>query len=304
MQHTLKQDLTHMFYLTLFLSLFIGSLSLEAGSSKKEESKYVTVQLSGQFGNQLFQIATAYAYSLDHNMPFTVPDLVNKTDDNIPHNAKRVFLAKIPFYTPSKKPSLTWKEPNFNYSSIPDASKIQLQGYFQSDKYFKHRRNEILQLFSAPKEIHDQILAKHPILTSDQLIVGVQIRDYRKEAPTGAHHPTIGRSYYQKAMAHFPENTVFFVSSNNLQFAKECTEGLGKNIVYLSGADHIEEFYTLTLCKSFIISNSSFGWWASWLSTAPNKEVIAPNPWFALPYDNNAMRKDLLPTDYIVYDVN
>ena len=296
-----------MFYTTLLLSLFLGSLSLEANSLKKEEQKCVTVRLDGQFGNQLFEIAAAYAYSLDHNISLTVPDLINRTHDGIPHNAKRVFLAKIPTYSPSSSPALVWQEPSFNYSPIPDSPSIHLQGYFQSDKYFKHRREEILQLFAVPEKLKEEILIKYPVLASDQLVVGIQIRDYGKETylqPPGAYHPTIGRSYYQKAIAHFPENTLFLVSTNSPQFAKKCTEGLAKNIIYLNGADHIEEFYTLVLCKSFIISNSSFGWWASWLSTAQNKEVIAPNPWFSLPYDNNSMRKDLLPTNYLVFEVN
>ena len=294
-----------MFYITILISLFLGALSLEATSLKKEKEKYITVRLNCQFGNQLFQIATAYAYSLDHDIPFTVPDLVNKTSDGIPHNAEGLFLAKIPSYTPVKKPSLIWKEPVFNYTAIPASSRLELQGYFQSDKYFKHRRNEILELFSIPQKLKEKILTKHPILASEQLIVGIQIRDYQKEThlqPSGAYHPTMGRSYYQKAMAHFPKNTIFFISSNNPSFAKECTKGLGENLIYLNEKDYIEEFYTLTLCKSFIISNSSFGWWAAWLSTAQNKKVIAPNPWFSLPYDNDSMKKDLLPTDYLVID--
>ena len=59
---------------------------------------HVSVQLSGQFGNQLFEIATAYAYSLDNNLALTIPDLVQKSKDNIPYNAKAIFLSKINSY--------------------------------------------------------------------------------------------------------------------------------------------------------------------------------------------------------------
>ena len=89
---------------------------------------------------------------------------------------------------------------------------------------------------------------------------------------------------------------------NNPQFARECTEGIKGNVFYLDGSDYIEEFYTLVLCKSFIISNSTFGWWASWLSTSQNKIVIAPNPWFACPYNNSVMRRDLLPSEYLIIE--
>ncbi|MBP9842004.1 MAG: alpha-1,2-fucosyltransferase [Simkaniaceae bacterium] len=259
---------------------------------------YVSVELDGQFGNQLFRIAAAYTYSLDHQLPLTVPDLVHKKNLNIPLNATRLFLNKIDHYELPSPPNLHWKEPSFNYSKIPYASKIKLYGWLQSEKYFKHRRKEILDLFAAPPELNELILAKYPFLSSSALVVGVQIRDYRKEMPTEAYHPTVKRNYYEKAFSRFPDDAIFLISSNNNSFAKECTEGLKPNLIYLNENDYIEEFYTLVLCKSFIISNSSFGWWASWLSTAPNKIVIAPTPWFAPPYNNEVMMRDLLPPEY------
>lgn len=279
-----------------FLTLLLGHFPL-----KSEEPKYVTVSLMGQLGNQMFQIATAYAYALDHNLPLTVPDLVNRQADGTPYNAKTLFLPKIRADGLPASPTLHWSEPTFNYNPIPASSRVFLFGYFQSEKYFKHRRNELLALFAAPKGMDKAILKKYPFLDSDAPTVGVQIRDYRKEAPTGAHHPTYGRSYYEKAMKAFPKESIFLVSSNNPALARECTEGLAPNIIYLN-ANYIEEFYTLVLCKSFIISNSSFGWWASWLSTHPNKVVVAPSPWFAPPYNNAVMARDLLPPEYVVVE--
>ena len=287
-----------MFYELCFflLGLFLFFISGESSEG------YVSVQLNGQFGNQLFEIGTAYAYALDQGLELTVPDLLYKKKDNIPHNAELVFLPKISTYfipVSYKK----WKEPSFNYSSIPLAKAIELEGFFQSEKYFKHRRGEILDLFAAPSGLNDLILSKYPILASDALIVGIQIRDYRVAQMYGKNHPTIGRSYYEKAMALFPKETIFFVSSNNLKYAEDCTKGLSNNIIYLqNGSNYIEDFYTLVLCKSFIISNSTFGWWAAWLSQDPDKVVIAPDPWFTSPLDNKTMTKDLLPKEWIIIE--
>lgn len=288
-----------MYYVIFFLSILLCGITTKASSLENSSSNYVSVGLSGQLGNQLFEIATAYAYSLDQNIPLTIPDLQNKHHDNIPYNAKKLFLNKIATYTPSS-PKRYWNEPTFNYTKIPPYHKIHLTGYFQSEKYFKHRRHEILELFSPPKEIQEKILSKYPFLTSDILTVGIQIRDYRMEQPTGNYHPTKNRSYYEEAMSYFPKDTLFLVSSNNQTLAKECTEGLSSNIIYLNGSDYIEEFYTLVCCKSFIIGNSSFGWWASWLSTAEDKIVIAPNQWFAPPYNNDQMKKDIFPEGCII----
>jgi hypothetical protein len=257
----------------------------------------VTPHLEGQFGNQLFEIATAYAYSLDHGLTLTVPDLLSNPKYNIPHNASVVFLRNIHSYTPKESPSLIWKEPTFNYTPIPDASRIELIGYFQSEKYFAHRRKEILELFSSPEGFDERIFAKYPFLQSDQLVVGIQVRYSLREKPTGEYHPNVDRRYYEKAIPLFPKDAIFVVTSDNREFAKQCVEGLAENLVFLD-ADYIEEFYTLTKCKSFIISNSSFGWWAAWLSTAENKRVVAPNPWFSLPYNNDQMIRDLFPDNF------
>jgi len=255
---------------------------------------YVSVRLTGQFGNQLFEIATAYAYSLDHHLPLYIPDLVSRKEEGVPKNASSVFLRKISPLSHLAQPSLIWQEPSFNYSFIPESKAIELRGYFQSETYFAHRRDEILDLFEMPQHLYLKILDQYPFLLTQDQVVGIQIRDYRQIAPTGEHHPTLGRKYYERAISLFPKDTIFVVSSNNSEFARECLEGLAPNFVYLN-ADYIEEFYTLTLCKSFIISNSTFGWWAAWLSRVQNKQIIAPNLWFTPPFDNQSMMKDLIP---------
>lgn len=288
--------------LVLLNCLLIGNV-LRAESFENQPAGYVTVKLMGQLGNQLFQIATAYAYSLDYGMPLLVPDLQNSLDYNIPENAKRLFLDKIDSRQLPSHPDVHWSEPDFNYTKIPFASKNALTGYFQSEKYFKHRRKEILELFSPSKELKERILDKYPYLISDRLVVGVQIRDYRQEQPEGRYHPTKNRSYYERAVSYFPEDAIFIVSSNNAILAKECMDGLRPNIVYLEGSDYIEDFYTLVQCKSFIISNSSFGWWASWLSIAPNKVVVAPGLWFSPPFDNSQQSKDRFAEGFTVIDL-
>lgn len=38
----------------------------------------------------------------------------------------------------------------------------------------------------------------------------------------------------------------------------------------------IQDLYLMTQCKHYILSNSSLHWWAAWLNSSPEKNVIAP----------------------------
>lgn len=287
----------------LLVLFFYACAFISNPAIAKNSSDYVTVHLMGQFGNQLFEIATAYAYSLDHDIPLIIPNLKTETADNIAFNAKKVFLNNITCKSLPHGSKLHWSEPTFNYHPIPNNNRISLYGYFQSEKYFKHREKEIRALFAPSKQLTAYLIDKYPFFSSDSLVVGVQIRDYRKEKPFEDFHPTKKRAYYEEAMSHFSDNAIFVVSSNNLPFAKECVDGLKPNIIYLQEADYIDEFYALTLCKSFIISNSTFGWWAAWLSKSPNKKIIAPYQWFSLPYNNEQMVQDLFPEQFtLIYE--
>ena len=55
-----------------------------------------------------------------------------------------------------------------------------------------------------------------------------------------------------------------------------------------------EDLYLMSLCQHFIIANSSFSWWAAWLSTNVNKIVVAPKKWFATEADP----LDLIPENW------
>jgi hypothetical protein len=57
-----------------------------------------------------------------------------------------------------------------------------------------------------------------------------------------------------------------------------------RSLNFLQGASFVEEpdtvitLHLMTQFRRFIMSNSSFSWWAAWLAGA--EDVIVPNRWF------------------------
>jgi hypothetical protein len=58
----------------------------------------------------------------------------------------------------------------------------------------------------------------------------------------------------------------------------------------------ITDFWLMSRCRHFIIPNSTFAWWAAWLSATPQKQIIAPTHWFS---DARFDDSDIVPSTWI-----
>ena len=113
----------------------------------------ISVNTMGGLGNVLFQISVAYSVSLRDNMKLIV--------DSNNHHGAHYGISK---YTNNILRNLNFSNTHLNfpifgenghhYNEIPKFnSNVKLNGYFQSEKYFKQYRNEIINLFSPTNEI-------------------------------------------------------------------------------------------------------------------------------------------------------
>jgi hypothetical protein len=258
-------------------------------------SPFVTAELMGQLGNQMFIIAATVSLALDHEATPIFPDLVHNQQYNIPLNHRRLFHS-LPTQLP-KSVSLTYREPHFAYKSIPYQPNMKLLGYFQSEKYFSKHKQEILDLFAAPPDVMDHLVLHYGDILEHPQAVSVHVRFYYKEDPTGKAHPTCSREYFEKAMEYFPEDALFVVFSNQIDECKSLLSGMSRNLRFIEGEDHFSDLYLMSLCKHNIIANSSFSWWGAYLNPNPDKQVIAPKTWFNPAYEPNT--QDLLPEGWV-----
>ncbi len=240
--------------------------------------KSVGVMFLGGLGNQLFQAATAIAYSKKYNKQLTLPD---KSVGSRPTIYYKSFMYNLQQYVYKHSPGKIWKEPSFSYTEIPKENDI-LYGYFQSSKYFNDVSGEIRTLFDPNPIVKNVVSQKYADLlaSSDKkVVIHVRRGDYLAGGNQSVHAITTDK-YYKDAielMKKKVENPEFMVFSDDLDWCK------GQE--FFEGATFVDEktdylaLHLMSQFKHYIIPNSTFSWWATWLGT-PAETVIAPDRWF------------------------
>ena len=232
----------------------------------------------GRMGNALFEVAATIGYSKKYNIPFVFPEWNDKKLFNIPDN---FFVNKKNINTKNQ-----YNEPCFTYREIPYFEDVNLFGYFQSYKYFEHCQDYIRELLT-PKNMDDINLFRG--------VCGIHVRrgDYLKFPNI---HPTQTMDYYNKAIELIPANK-FLVFSDDVGWCKQNFKG--SRFVVTEEVSGDVDFRMLTACNYFIISNSSFSWWAAWLSAHEDKVIISPKKWFGKELDKSSPIVDLIPPEWI-----
>jgi len=253
----------------------------------------VTCNLMGGLGNYMFQIATTASISIDNETDYLFNiNSVSKAHKHISSYTTNI-LRKVKFVEEIIHHNNFYVEPFFHHNPIEYKNNLLIQGYFQSEKYFLHNRKTILDLFEIDEDSYVQIKEKYSsLLERNTCSIHVRRGDYLG-LPT--FHPTCDIEYYQKAMSYFPDETVFFISSDDINWCKNNLKS--KNIFFLEENQDYIDLWVMSLCENNIISNSSFSWWSAWLNKNENKKVIAPLNWFgsSLPHNTN----DLIPEKWI-----
>jgi len=249
----------------------------------------VSVNVMGGLGNQLFQIAAAYAYARQTGGTLQI---IHKRDNgNRPVYWDTILQQIQPYLVESIPHDLTqWHETQATQHSeigpLPPNG-IYLNGYLQSSKYYSTNdsKKEIQMLFRPSATLHDEMIKKYNFLVNvrDRVVV---IHSRRTDYITyrDVHGPLEG-NYYKEAvrrMVQRVEHPIFLLCGDDPNFWNEIREDIpdvftNAHIVL----DHETDIITFALLQQFqniIMSNSTFIWWCVWLSEAKN--VIVPAKWF------------------------
>lgn len=175
-------------------------------------------------------------------------------------------------------------------------------GYWASYRYYQEIEKDLRQELKPPIPTHPSVLALESQIRSVKSCF-IHWRSYQEDQISI--YPDLG-GYYHEAINFISakhSDIVFFVFSDDPVSAKEQIESSENNIIFVDLPDtqgnvqSLSDFYLMYICNHAIIGNSSFSWWAAWLSDDKDKTVVAPNgvsPWGA----------DWIPLNWVSIDVS
>jgi len=294
----------------------------------------VVVKLMGGLGNQMFQYAfgRALALRLGHALFLDMDFLLDRNerkdfvfrdfDLDVFHisscnlfdsEAKRKFNF-FPFFPFIKRKTQIVQETSFTYdSSLSNllGGRIYLDGYWQSYRYFESVASIIRQEFKVKQVLtKEQEQLQLKIKTSTSVCVNFRRTDFVTIPSAIQTHGVPTMAYYDKALQELSEkigdSLEIFVFSDDIAWCKEHFQSTHPTFFVehsLHKGDRFAAYLQLmSSCKYFIIPNSTFAWWAAWLSDTPDKIVITPERWFV---DESLQKQTsaLFPEDWIRLNV-
>ena len=260
--------------------------------------------LKGGLANMMFQVAATYSFSIDYNTNCFFPNLDNmlnylNTETTFNPDLSHAEEYNLIFKKLKKdSPNRNLRTINFPFEyldfKIPNNEDIIIDGFFQSEKYFKHNREKILEIFEPDNLIKEIIDRKYEkLLIKRTTSIHVRRGDYLR-FPN--HHPFQGYDYYLNAINELKSDTeIFLIFSDDIEWCKNNFKG--EEYYFIENEKDYIEIYLMSMCKNNIISNSSFSWWGAWMNKNQNKKVIGPKKWFGPAITFNT--DDVLPLEWI-----
>lgn len=256
----------------------------------------------GRLGNQMFQIASTIGIAIKNDYDYAFPewknyDAAERFGSKEDIDVQKWFKNRLPIdkdwcrdngkYATGGLIRPTFNIPfGFHGFDIPD--NVDISGHMQSEKYFEHCEDVVRKYFE---------FAECPFLNDsfpDQVAIHIRLGDYSNQQ---GYHPICSKEYYEQAIKQMGEDSQFDVFSDDNEGAKELFErwfGTKYNFAFAGVKMHyIEELQGMSLYHSFITSNSTFSWWAAWLSKHPDKKIIQPSNWFGPAWKGTMDAKDI-----------
>ncbi len=232
----------------------------------------------GRLANQMFQYASLKGIANNRNLQYCIPprEAFGQLDANVRGSDQILYDV---FDIESKNTVQLIQQGvhgervfHFDpelFDKCPD--NVDLQGYYQTEKYFKHIEDEIRKDFAFKEDLLKQC---KEFVTEDMISLHIRRGDY----VTNPNHPTQSLDYYKEALSNLPSDLPVAIFSDDPEWVRQQPMFKGDRFLIAEGNASDCDLCLMTLCKYHIIANSSYSWWGAWL--ADSRKVIAPKNWF------------------------
>jgi hypothetical protein len=248
----------------------------------------------GRLGNQMFQYASLRGIASKHNYDWCIPpsNFSNLYEDHQLFEVFNLNSAKNISYVPSHYPLILETDFYFDLELLDNCpNNIDLGGFLQTEKYFKHIENEIRKDFTFKDGILD--LCKK-IMNRLEDRISIHIR--RTDAVSL--NECLDIEYYIKALEYFDDDIKVIVFSDDIKWCREQKIFKSDKFFISPFQNNAIDLCLMTLCSGHIIAKSSYSWWGAWL--ANSNKVIAPSKWFGTDLDGNKNdTRDIIPPNWI-----
>lgn len=263
---------------------------------------FITFEKLGRFGslgNQMFQLAATLSFAKDLDCPVRIPKNEGYFEETygrfVDYIDSGLYLG-LEYLGPEHKMGYIWREGSWLESTnSPESPILSLEGYFQSERFFKHNAGLIKQKFTAFKpEIQSKISEIATQLPHNKELTAIHVRrgDYLQKQE---YHTVLPITYYEAAKKQIGENQHYVVFSDDLSW---CKDNFSDDHFFVESGNPFVDLGVMICCDNFIIANSSFSWWGAWLAWSESKKIIAPKQWFG-PRNSHLSTKELIPESWI-----
>ena len=297
------------------------------GSYPAMKKGSITARIFGGLGNQMFIYSNARAIALRNNVPLYLDTVSGFRNDpyqrewSLQHfniqfcQASRADMfdfagGKIArrlikmgnnaglLHNYLVEPDGTRFHPDVNSFQI--SGKKWIEGYWQSPQYFEDVAEFIRSDFQLKTPLSAEA-SKMLAQIGDTNAVCLHARRLRNilVGEETSKIKSLTLEYYQKSIQMIGgqvKNPHFFCFSDVPEWLEQNLKIPFPHtmVVFNQGRDdrNYEDFALMCACKHFVISNSTYAWWAAWLGHHPDKTVLTPRPAF---WDN----QDILPPIWI-----
>ncbi len=291
-------------------------------------SENIIVKLNGRLANQMFEWAFAKVLSQNSGKNVLIDDSEEtlkldcfKVFDNIKTVEKslkyKLFRKIIPFRNlRNKLTALNFDKMQniqeecfctFRQNLLEINKPCYIKGFFQSEKYFKNIREDLLKDFSLNVDLNEQnkkMLEK--IQSTNSVSIHFRRGDYTKKRVADK-YGSCSVEYYKNAVEYISNNNektiTLFIFSDDIDWVRNNVK-FDCETFYVDINSAKQGYFDLELmknCKHNIIANSSFSWWGAWLNENESKIVVAPK-WWMKDIDTTRENIDIIPEGWIILD--